>query len=187
MLPASSSRWSLAGLTALEGGSSFSGGRRAGVGAPLLIRPGIGGSTASRSPAPGPLTTTGRSAVRSDVEITMASASIAVISLAGDQVLAGYEPLRTGFARAAIRGINVIVDLSDCDFIDSTAISMLLHTETIVAPDGGRLVVALPAAENTVTRGAEVIKLAELLPTYASFDAALASFQPAEAAHAQPV
>ena len=93
----------------------------------------------------------------------------------------------TGFARAAIRGENVIVDLSDCEFIDSTAISMLLHTETIVARDGGRLVVALPAVENPVTRVAEVIKLAELLPTYASFDAALASFHSAEAADAQPV
>ena len=38
-----------------------------------------------------------------------------------------------------------------------------------------------------MTRVAEVIKLAELLATYASFDAALASFHSAEAADAQPV
>ena len=121
------------------------------------------------------------------VEITMASASIAVISLRGEHDLAGYEPLRTGFARAAIHGANVIVDLSDCEFIDSTVISLILHTETIVARDGGRLVVALPAEENAVTRVAALIKLAERLPTYASFDAAFASFQTADSIDAQPV
>ena len=121
------------------------------------------------------------------VEITMASASIAVISLRGEHDLAGYGPLRTGFARAAIHGANVIVDLSDCEFIDSTVISMLLRTETIVARDGGRLVVALPAEQNAVTRAAALINLAELLPTYASFDAAFASFQTADSIDAQPV
>ena len=37
----------------------------------------------------------------------------------------GSGPLRNRLARAAIRGENVIVDLSDCEFIDSTAISVL--------------------------------------------------------------
>src|SRR3954451_25053868 len=83
----------------------------------------------------------------------MASASVAVVSLTGEHDLGGYEPLRTGVARAAIRGAHVIVDLSACDFIDSTVISILLHTETIIASDGGRLVVALPAEDNAVTRG----------------------------------
>ena len=46
----------------------------------------------------------------------------------------------------------MIVDLSRCDFIDSTVISMLQHTETIVALHDGRLVVALPGEESTVTR-----------------------------------
>ena len=122
-----------------------------------------------------------------DVEITMASASIAVISLSGEHDLGGYETLRTGFVLAAIRGSNVIVDLSRCDFIDSTVISMLLHTETLVARDGGRLVLALPGEESSVTRLAEVVKLAELLPTYSSFDAALASFPRAAPAGAQAV
>src|SRR4051794_40608205 len=108
----------------------------------------------------------------------MASPSIAVISLTGDHDLGGYEPLRTAFARAAIRGADVIVDLAHCDFIDSTVISMLLHTETIVTRAGGRLVVALPVEQNAVTRVAELIKLAQLLPTHASFAAALASLQP---------
>jgi anti-anti-sigma regulatory factor len=76
--------------------------------------------------------------MRSDVEITMASASVAVISLGGEHDMAGSEVLRTGFARAAIHGERVIVDLTACDFIDSTVISMLLHTETIVARDSTR-------------------------------------------------
>jgi len=125
--------------------------------------------------------------MRNEVEITMASASVAVISLSGEHDMAGYEALRTGFARAAIHGVNVIVDLTACDFIDSTVISMLLHTETIVARDGGRLVVIVPTAKGAVMRVADIINLAEMLPTYASFDAALASFQAAVAADAQPV
>ena len=79
------------------------------------------------------------------------------------------------------------MDLLACDFIDSTVIGLLLHTETIVARDGGRMVVALPAEQNAVTRVAALIKLAELLPTYTSFDAAFASFQTADSIDAQPV
>jgi hypothetical protein len=47
--------------------------------------------------------------MHSDVELTMAASSIAVISLTGEHDMGAYEPLRTGFALAA------------------TVISILLH------------------------------------------------------------
>jgi anti-anti-sigma factor len=114
----------------------------------------------------------------SRVELSSAARHVAVVALIGEHDLAGCETVRTALARAAIRAPHVLVDLTACDFIDSTVISMLLHTETVVTRDGGRLVVALPGEHSSVTRMAELIKLAQRIPTYASVDAALSSLEP---------
>jgi anti-anti-sigma factor len=120
------------------------------------------------------------------VELSSAARDVAAVALVGEHDLDGYENLRTVFARAAIRAPNVLIDLSACEFIDSTVISMVLHTETIVTRDGGTLVVALPAERNSVSRLAEVIKLGQLVPTFASVAAALASFDPSYAEATPP-
>lgn len=109
------------------------------------------------------------------VEITTATPSVSIVSLVGDHDLGEYESLKVAFARAAIRAPNLVADLSRCAFIDSTVIGLLLHAERLVAKDRGRLVVALPAQAGPVTRVAELVRLSELLPTFVSVEAALAS------------
>jgi anti-anti-sigma factor len=120
------------------------------------------------------------------VEIKTASRSVAIVSLIGEHDLGDYESLKVAFARAAIRAPNVIVDLSRCEFIDSTVVGMLLHVESVVARDHARLVIALPEKANAVTRVAGLTQLGEVLPVYLSVEAALASFLPVES-HAQRI
>jgi anti-anti-sigma factor len=121
-----------------------------------------------------------------NVEIRSATASVAIVSLIGEHDLGEYEPLKIAFARAAIRAPNVVVDLSRCEFIDSTMIGLLLHAQSVVARDHGRFVIALPDEANAVTRVVEMVHLADLAPIYASVEDALSSFPHAESSDAQP-
>jgi anti-anti-sigma regulatory factor len=125
--------------------------------------------------------------MRSAVEIKYAPPSLAIVALIGAHDLGEYQQLKAVFAAAAIRAPNVIIDLSRCALIDSTVMAMLLDGESVVTRDHGRFVVALPEEPNPVTRLAELAQLAELVPTYVSVEAALASFQPVEIADAKPV
>jgi anti-anti-sigma factor len=118
------------------------------------------------------------------IRIISATPSVAIVSLLGEHDLGDSEPLKVAFARAAIRARNVIVDLSDCSFIDSIVIALLLHAQSVVAQDGGRLAVALPTEPNAVNRVADVMHLCRLVPVYASVEAALATFGQIEPATA---
>jgi anti-anti-sigma factor len=120
------------------------------------------------------------------VRIISATPSVAIVSLLGEHDLGDSEPLKVAFARAAIRAPNVIVDLSDCSFIDSTVIALLLHAQSVVAQDGGRFAVALPTKPNAVTRVVDLMQLVQLVPVYASVEDALATFGQPQPATARP-
>ena len=124
--------------------------------------------------------------MRVTVEMKTASPSAVVVALAGKHDVGDYGSLRIALARAAIRAPDVVVDLSHCEFIDSTVINTLLHAEGVVARGRGRLLTVLPDEANALTRVTDVAQLAGMLPTCASVEAALASFQPATA-NAQPL
>ena len=70
--------------------------------------------------------------------------------------------------------IDVIVDLSRVDFIDSTALGVLIGGIKRLHPLGGSL--ALVATTRPVTRVLEITGLARVFAVYASRDEALASF-----------
>ena len=112
------------------------------------------------------------------IEITSPTADVAIVALIGEHDLNDYASLKLAFSKAAIEATHVVVDLSRCEFVDSTTISGLLAAQSVVVRDHGRFVVALPHEPNAVTRVADIMRLAELLPVYASVEAALASFQP---------
>ena len=73
------------------------------------------------------------------VELTSAADDIAIVSLIGEHDVSHYDSLKIVLARAAIRAPNVIVDLSECQFVDSTAISLLLHGSRVITRYGGHL------------------------------------------------
>ena len=120
------------------------------------------------------------------IKLMSATPSVAIVSMLGEHDLGDFEPLKIAFAKAAIRAPNVIADLSDCSFIDSIVIALLLHVQSVIAQDGGRVAVALPNEPNAVNRVADLIDLGQLVPVYASVKAALASFGQAEPATATP-
>jgi anti-anti-sigma factor len=120
------------------------------------------------------------------VETKTASPSAVIVALTGEHDVGDYGSLRIALARAAIRAPNVVVDLSRCEFIDSTVVGTLLRAESVVARDRGRFLAVLPKQANAVIRIADLIGLAEVLPTSVSVEAALASFQPGHN-DAQPV
>ena len=116
------------------------------------------------------------SAARPDrVEVEFRSASLAVVSLVGEHDLARYEPLKEALAAAVGRRRNVFVDLSDCTFIDSTVISLLLHAQDEVVPDGGAFALIVPGTSIHLVRVIDVMCLGQALPIFSSIAEATAT------------
>jgi anti-sigma B factor antagonist len=108
------------------------------------------------------------------VEVKSASPWIAIVSLVGEHDLGDYTTVKTALTHAAVRAENVIVDLTECTFIDSTVLATMINSGSIAAVDGGRVLVVLPP-EGSVQRLAQAACLDEILPTYDALAAAMAS------------
>jgi anti-sigma B factor antagonist len=102
-----------------------------------------------------------------------AAPGFAVVTMAGEHDLS-TEPAFTQALEQAAAGSNVLVDLSECEFIDSTVIAALLRTARADTERGERFALLIPAAQRQITRIAEMTHLAELLPIYVTRDAAFA-------------
>jgi anti-anti-sigma factor len=80
--------------------------------------------------------------------------------------LCGEHDLATGPAIAAalasIQG-NVLVDLSACQFVDSTVISVLILDQQARQREGQRLEVLVPVANTIVSRTLEVAGVSSVL------------------------
>jgi anti-anti-sigma factor len=112
------------------------------------------------------------------VELETPSAAVAVVSLIGEHDLAEYEPLKEALDLAASRRRHVIIDLSNCAFVCSTVISLLLHAQGEVVSDGGRFGVVIPPASGAVSRVAELMGLESLFPVHASLETARSGLSP---------
>lgn len=70
---------------------------------------------------------------------------------------------------------SVVVDLTRCDFIDSTVIAALIKAALTQQARGKRLVVVIPPETRMVYRAAQVSGITAVLPTFesrvAAFDA----------------
>jgi anti-anti-sigma factor len=84
----------------------------------------------------------------------------AVVSLRGEHDLATADEV----ARAiqAIDG-NVLVDLSDCTFIDSTVIGVLFATSQRLERDGRYLEVVAPMQNANVARILELVRMRDVI------------------------
>jgi anti-anti-sigma factor len=111
------------------------------------------------------------------VELTSAADDIAIVALIGEHDVGHYDSLKTVLERAAIRAPNVIVDLSECRFIDSTTISLLLHASRVITRYSGGFAVVVPARPGPVSRLAELTRLAEMISVHRSLESAVASVE----------
>lgn len=89
----------------------------------------------------------------------------ALVTLRGEHDLATSGRIAEALSRIAG---TILVDLSDCEFIDSTVIRTLLRTSAELTREGYRLDLVL-GPHPSVRRIVEVIGLSRLLVTYDQF------------------
>src|SRR4051812_18445834 len=110
------------------------------------------------------------------VELASAAQDVAVVALIGEHDLTGYLTLKSVLARAAVRAPNVVVDLSACTFIDSSALQLVLHTHAVATRAGGAFAVVIPPGPGPMARIAALMRLDLIVPVHASLHAVLESF-----------
>ncbi len=110
------------------------------------------------------------------VEIEHHAPGLAVVRMRGEHDISTASELAQALEQAAAQS-DVLVDLSECDFIDSTSIGLLIRTARKVQARDEQLVVVIPPTSNHVARVAQLVRLSELMPVKASCGDALASLQ----------
>jgi anti-anti-sigma factor len=100
--------------------------------------------------------------IRLDLECP--TASVAIVHLRGEHDLATHESLKRVLASATSRRRHLLVDLSQCAFISSTVITLLLHAQGEVVSDGGEFAVIVPDTLGPIRRIADVMQLDQLFP-----------------------
>jgi anti-anti-sigma factor len=88
------------------------------------------------------------------------SSYAAIVALCGEHDITTGGALRV--ALAPLYG-NVLVDLSECDFIDSTVIGALLEKSEDLRREGRRLELVVPPENTPVRRSIDVIGLKNVL------------------------
>ncbi len=88
--------------------------------------------------------------------------AIHVLSVTGELDLATAPQLEQPLEAALAAGGGILIDLSACEFIDSTGIALLVST--LSRNEGGTRVSFIPSDFPAVTRVLELTGLAERLP-----------------------
>jgi anti-sigma B factor antagonist len=118
----------------------------------------------------------GDSPLPGTVKVEHDAPGLAVVSLRGEHDISTAPELTQALERAAAHS-DVLVDLSECDFIDSTAIGVLIRTAKQVQARGEQLVVVMPSEWSNVARALRAVRLAEIMPVKTSRGDALASLE----------
>jgi len=112
-------------------------------------------------------------AARAAVELEFRPPGIAFVALHGEHDLSSKQCLADALAAASAKR-DVLVDLSDCTFMDSSVIAALFRARQTLNERGGRLELVIPQSATTIKRVADVTLLAAILPIHESRSAALA-------------
>jgi anti-anti-sigma factor len=113
-------------------------------------------------------------AAQASVEIEIHSQSVCIVTLRGEHDAASSEAVT--LALAAARGYdNILVDLAQCTFIDSTLITALLVSARRAQQVAGALELVLPNESNAVRRTLEIANVQMILPFHATRVAAIAA------------
>lgn len=97
---------------------------------------------------------------------------IAIVELSGEHDLSTAAGLAEALARAAARS-NVVVDLSDCSFIDSSVVKEFIKASAMLQARGERLVLAIPRQQQHIARIVELTRLRDALEITDSREAAI--------------
>jgi anti-sigma B factor antagonist len=110
------------------------------------------------------------------VEVEPHAPGVVIVSLRGEHDLNSKQVLTEVLASASA-GADVLVDLSECTFMDSTVIGVLVLAFRAQSERGRRLELAIPPAAHAVQRVATIAGLTTFLPIHETRSAGLASIQ----------
>jgi anti-anti-sigma factor len=94
----------------------------------------------------------------------------------GEHDLSSLPVLRPAFEQATAHS-NVVVDLSDCAFIDSTVIALLFRAAKVVQVRGEQLALVIPPEQRQVARVAAMTGLSDFFAVHSSRETALAGLR----------
>jgi anti-sigma B factor antagonist len=118
-----------------------------------------------------------------DVKTEQVSDNTTVIALSGEVDLYTAPEFKQQLLETIGQGTKeVVVDLSDTTFIDSTTLGVLVGGVKRLRPEGGRL--SLVCSDRNITKIFEITGLDKVFPIYESRDEALQSLSSGEPAQA---
>ena len=103
---------------------------------------------------------------------------ISIVTMRGEHDLNTHPVLAQALALAAAHS-NVVIDLTECSFIDSTVIQEFIRTSETVGANGERVVLVIPPEQPAVSRIAAITGLTHLFELHTTKDTALASLDTA--------
>jgi anti-sigma B factor antagonist len=103
------------------------------------------------------------------VTVTFAAPDSARIALCGEVDISTRPQIAEALERARGRRY-VVVDLSDCTFLDSTTVGVLMGFHAELDESGGRLAVALPPTHGVVNRAVDMLGVREVLWVHDSLE-----------------
>jgi anti-anti-sigma factor len=113
------------------------------------------------------------------IDVEFSEPGIATVSLRGEHDLSTKRRLIEALAEASAQP-NVLVDLCECTFMDSSVIAAMFVARKRLGERDGRLELVIPPEAGTVQRVASITSLAAILPIHATRDAGLASLRSVE-------
>ena len=113
---------------------------------------------------------------RPAVEVEILPAWGAVLTLRGEHDLSTESELAAALGQS-LRQARVLVDLSECRFMDSTVLKALITAHKQQLEAGGRLELVIPPEARMVERLARLTRLDEVVPVHQSREAGVASLQ----------
>jgi anti-anti-sigma factor len=110
------------------------------------------------------------------VSVSHHGRGVAVVTLRGEHDVSTRAVLAQALQLAAAHS-NVVVDLSECSFVDSTVINEFIKSSKSVKAGGERFMLVIPPGQAHVARIARMVRLAEMIELHESKDAAFANLE----------
>jgi anti-anti-sigma factor len=106
------------------------------------------------------------------VAVTTATPTVSIVALAGGHDLASAREIVSAFEELAAASRNIVADLSNVTFFDTTTIHSLVVGRRLALAVGARFVVCVPP-EHPAMRMLELMRLLELAPVVNSVEQAI--------------
>jgi anti-anti-sigma factor len=110
------------------------------------------------------------------VQVGHRARGIALVTMRGEHDISTLPVLARALTLAAAHS-NVVVDLSECSFIDCTVIQEFIKISETLRHGGERFMLVIPPSQAQIPRIAKMIPLDEIFEVHEATDAAIASLK----------